>query len=63
MGISQKTQPPLFLINIHYGIYEIIKSDLFRYPIKTVDSKSGASEKRGVQVGNKRKKNRQFINK
>lgn len=45
-----------YLINIQYGIYGIINSNLFRYPIKTVDSKIGTKEKRGIKFGNTQEK-------
>ena len=53
-----KTQKSLlFFINIHYGIYWMIKSNLFRYPIEKVNSKSGAKKKRGVKCGNEKNNN------
>lgn len=45
-----------YLINIQYGIYGIINSNLFRYPIKTVDSKIGTKEKWGIKFGNTQEK-------
>lgn len=47
-----------YFVNIQYGIYGIINSNLFRYPIKTVDSKVGTKEKRGIKFGNTQEKNR-----
>lgn len=43
-------------INVHYGIYRIINSNLFRYPTETVKSKSDLKKKRGVNFGNEREK-------
>ena len=51
-----------YFINIHYGTYGIIKSDLFRYPIETVNSEIGAKKKRGVKFGS-HKKNYKILNK
>ena len=43
-------------INVHYGIYGIINSNLFRYLTETIKSKSDLKKKRGVKFGNEREK-------
>ena len=55
MGILQNNHHCYF-INIHYGFYGIIKSGLFKYPKETIDSKSGAKEKRDVKFDKELKK-------
>ena len=43
-------------INVHYSIYGIINSNLFRYLTETIKSKSDLKKKRGVKFGNEREK-------
>ena len=56
MGILRKHNHHCQFINIHYGIYGKI-SDLFSLPIGTVNSKSGAKEKKDRKFRNEKKKN------
>ena len=44
-GYFAKHNHHCYCINIHYVIYGIIKSDLFRYPVETVNSKRDAKKK------------------
>lgn len=42
--------------NINYGFYGIMKIDLFKYSIETVESKSDAKIKKGMKFRNKKKR-------
>ena len=58
MGTFQNTTIIVYcyFINMYYfGIYGIIKSDLFSYPIETVDLNGSAKEKEGGKLGNEKK--------
>ena len=44
-GYFAKHNHHCYCINIHYVIYGIIKSDLFRYPVETANSKRDAKKK------------------
>ena len=48
-GYFAKHNHHCYCINIHYVIYGIIKSDLFRYPVETVGSKCDA-KKKGLEI-------------
>ena len=55
MNILQNTTIISVLL-ISTFIHGITKSNLFRYPIETVDSKYGTKEKSGVKFEKKKKK-------
>ena len=57
MNILQNTTIISVLL-ISTFIHGITKSNLFRYPIETVDSKYGTKEKSGVKFEKKKKKER-----
>ena len=62
MNILQNTTIISVLL-ISTFIHGITKSNLFRYPIETVDSKYGTKEKSGVKFEKKKKKRNDYINK